>query len=83
MPRVVIAGEPSRRPLVTKGDSGSEGNGIFVSGNVDTADQLIRQLTGHANGAEINQHQMVVCAVRDRLQPPVPAAEPPNAEHFR
>ena len=29
MPRVVMAGEPSRNPLVTKGDSGSKGT-VFL-----------------------------------------------------
>ena len=59
-PLVVTAGVPTRMPLVTAG--------VFIDGDVDFLEAGVEFLAGHAEGAEVDEHKVVVGAARNEFE---------------
>ena len=64
MPAVVHDAEPRRRPLVTNGFSGSFGIAFLLHVMPGAVECLLRDLAGHAERPEVDEHQVVVGAAR-------------------
>ena len=64
MPAVVHDAEPSRRPLVTNGFSGSFGIAFLLHVMPGPVERLLRDLAGDAERAQVDEHEVVVGAAR-------------------
>ena len=64
MPAVVTDAVPSRSPLVTNGFSGSFGIAFLLQVIPASVERLLRDLAGHAERPQVDEHQVVVGAAR-------------------
>ena len=81
-PRVVAAGVPMRKPLVTKGRAGVEGNGILVHGDPGFFQGLLGHFTGQLAAAESRRSmQVIVGAAGDEIEATLSSALPPAPWH--
>ncbi len=67
-PRVVMAGDPTRMPLVTNGLSGSLGIAFLLVVMPTLFEQVLGHLAGDAGRAQVDEHEVVVGAARDEAQ---------------
>ena len=70
-PRVVMAGEPMRMPLVTKGFSRIVGDGVLVHGDVRAAERRLGFLAGDFLGAQVHQEHVAFGAPGNDAQAPL------------
>ena len=71
MPAVVTAGVPMRRPAADERRTGVVGDLVLVEGDPGPIEGLLGLLAGQlgVEGAQVDQHQMVVGAPRDDAKP--------------